>query len=94
MEEAVHFDFDVEVVVPLLIDHEDEESILGEEEEEEELSNGGFLEPNEDSDQGDVAVESLDYDSIHNVVHDQLLTKQHRRRLYGSEQSQIHTDYY
>lgn len=52
--------------------------LLNEEEEEE-----------EDADyEDDVAVESLDYDSIHNVVHEQLLTKQHRhshRHLYGSE---------
>lgn len=89
--EETELGFDVEAGVPLLIDQagdEDDDNSSNEEEEEDLLSNGGLLVPNEDADEDDVAVESLDYDSIHNLVHEQLLTKQHRhshRRLYGSE---------
>lgn len=73
--------FDVEAGVPLLINKEEEE-------EDDLYSIDGNVVPYEDIDEDDVAVESLDYDSIHSVVQEQLLKQKHKHRhLYGCDLS-------
>jgi hypothetical protein len=63
-------DTDFDVEVPLLMDY---------------CSQSGGEEEVESEDEDDVGVESLDYDTIHNVVHDTLLKKRQSkiRRIYG-----------
>lgn len=74
--------FDVEAGVPLLIRKEEEED-------DDLYSIDGQRVSCEDIDEDDVAVESLDYDSIHSVVQEQLLKQQHHkhRHLYGCDSS-------